>query len=397
MRGRLRYFCIVVVALLASATAAFAQEVVPDEPLMGSEAVPGDMPSVVSNPASDVTLPGDIGGVDGLFRILVIGDDLAGGFGAGVSRMIEGDDRFEVVNRFNEASGLARPELYDWSQATPKILATKEFDALLVHVGVNDRQPMRNATGRFEFRSKEWEAAYRQQVEALIAAAKASNATLYWLALPPMENASFDADMQYLNGIYRSVVTAKGGVFLDIRRSLAGPDGRYVDRGADETGSDRKLRARDGVAFLKQGNNRVGQLILAAIKAEVAKGSEPPEQDNIVVSLDAVAPQVVPVSVENLDAENGVVQISIDTGVPQFGQQGLEGEAIAFTPAVEDKATLPQAKPEATAVAEAATPVPVRKVIMAQSGSKAEMLFTQGLSPDPVNGRFDDFGTVAAP
>ncbi len=395
MRGRLRCCGIAVVALLAGATAAFAQDVVPDEPLMGSEAAPGDVPSLSGSPASDVSLPGDIGGLDGLFRILVIGDDLAGGFGAGVTRMIEGDDRFEVVNRFNEASGLARPELYDWSQATPKILATKEFDALLVHVGVNDRQSMRNTTGRAEFRSAEWEAAYRQQVEAILAAAKASNAMLYWLALPPMENASFDADMQYLNGIYRSVVETKGGVFLDLRRNFSAPNGSYLDRGADETGADRKLRARDGVAFLKQGNNRMGQLILAAIKAEVAKGSKLPAQDKVLVSLNAAAPQVLPPQVEIVGPGNGVGQISIETGMPQFGQQGLEGEAIAFTPAVEDKAVLP--KPQLAETDVAATPTAVRKVIIAQSGSKAEMLFTQGLSPDPVNGRFDDFGTVAAP
>lgn len=390
MWGFLRSWCVVGALLLICPSLSVAQEPKAEAPLMGSEAVPGDDVAVNASVDRDIEIPGQFGGTDGLFRILVIGDHLAGGFGAGVTRMVDGDERFEVVNRFNETSGLARPELYDWGQSTPKILATKEFDVLLVHVGVNDRQPMRGAEGRLEFRSGAWEAAYRQQIQAVLDAAKAANVEVFWLALPPMESAAFNSDMQYLNGLYRPIVTAKGGVFVDLQQNLSTPDGRYSDKGLDETGIARKLRSRDGIAFLKQGNNRMGQLILAAIKAEIAKDVETPEQEDVVVALDGGAPKTSLPQSLTTSAES-------DTP-PQFGQQGLEGEAIAFTPEPESTTDTPMAQVTMTqGVGGAASSLPLRKLILATKGSQSEILLTQGLSPDPVGGRFDDFGTVAAP
>ena len=77
--------------------------------------------------------------VDDTYRILVIGDALGGGLGAGLSRMAETEPRFEIVNRFQETSGLARPEVYDWPASLPKIMEGKEFNAVVVLLGAYDR------------------------------------------------------------------------------------------------------------------------------------------------------------------------------------------------------------------------------------------------------------------
>ena len=74
---------------------------------MGSEAS-------VDAVAPVVATPDGFGGADGIYRILVVGDSLAGGLGAGMARVVQDDPRYEIVNRFNELSGLARPEFYDW-------------------------------------------------------------------------------------------------------------------------------------------------------------------------------------------------------------------------------------------------------------------------------------------
>jgi uncharacterized protein len=89
-------------------------------------------------------------------RVLVIGDGLAGGLGAGLSRMAEADGAFEVVNRFQEASGLARPEVYDWSVYLPNIMQGKGFTDVVILIGTNDRQEIRSSNFRYAFNSPEW-------------------------------------------------------------------------------------------------------------------------------------------------------------------------------------------------------------------------------------------------
>jgi uncharacterized protein len=372
-------------AILCGATSVFAQQQPPslDEPLMGSEAEPNTV-SIVGTPQSSSGLPAGFGGVDGLYRILVIGDGLAGGFGAGVTRMIESDERFEVVNRFNEVSGLSRPELYDWTQAAPTLLATKPFDAVLIHLGLNDRQAIRTSGGRLSFKSDDWKKAYTQQVGRLLDGFRAANVRVYWVAVPPVANAELDADMQYLNAIFKTEVQARDQIFVDLRRDWTTPDGRFIDRGPDETGTERKLRSRDGITFMKQGNNRMGQLIVAAITSAEASGAPAPS---------AVAATGADVPATALPKPGTTVVL--DAGMPQFGQQGLDGEDITFTPKTENKVEPVVAVADASAgqtLAQGGA-----KAIVAARGSAAETLLVKGISPAPELGRFDDFGIIAAP
>lgn len=55
-----------------------------------------------------------------LTRLLVLGDAIGGGLGAGLIRMTQGGEQYEVTLRFNEQFGLSRPDIYDWSGTLPK-------------------------------------------------------------------------------------------------------------------------------------------------------------------------------------------------------------------------------------------------------------------------------------
>ena len=54
--------------------------------------------------------------------------------------------------RFNEESGLARPEVYDWPATVPKILASNAYDVIVVMLGANDRQTIRDGEQRYRLR-----------------------------------------------------------------------------------------------------------------------------------------------------------------------------------------------------------------------------------------------------
>jgi len=352
-----------------------AQNAPVQAPLMGSEAT--DDFAQAAAPANN-TPPG-FGGADGIYRVLVVGDALAGGLGAGMSRMIEADTRFEIVNRFNESSGLTRIEFYDWASAIPKITASKSFDAVVVLMGVNDRQDIRDGNARYVFRTANWEKSYRATVDRSLAAIQLAGAEVFWISLPPMADPTFDADMRYLSDIQKAQTEHAGGHFIDVRSYFVAADGSYVDRGADDTGVDRKLRARDGITFFKQGNNRFGQIVVGLIKNAALADEK------------AVVPVVAPVATQAAVVPPAAAVV-VPSTPPVFGQAGLDGEAIAFD-ANSVRASISQQPKLSEAINQAEQSTGQR--IRALAGSKAEKLLVEGQSTAAPLGRFDDFSVTA--
>jgi uncharacterized protein len=298
--------------------------------------------------------------IDDTYRVLVIGDALAGGLGAGLSRMAEFETEFEIVNRFQETSGIARPEVYNWAENLPNIMEDKDFKAVVVLLGANDRQSIRSGDFRYVFNTPDWLAAYKAQTAQLLDVLKAKKVKIFWVAIPPMGDALYDADMKILSALQKQEVEAKGGTFVDLRSAFLNPDGSYTDTGEDDTGEVRKLRARDGVTFFKQGNNRFGQLLLAEIKKDM--NASPVEG----------LPQSVIVMPPSIEA------------VPMFGQDMGDGKVSVFQP---EKLSAPEAARLA-----------INNTFVSRAdiapGSVAEKLFVAGEATPAPAGRFDDFSYV---
>ena len=333
-------------AVLAfSLSRAGAQEIVSGQPLIGSTATVAE-PAVENDQQTDG------------FYILAIGDALGGGLGAGLTRMVELEDGFNVTLRFNEESGIARPEVYDWSERLPKILDGKTYDAIVVLLGANDRQTIRSGDQRYEFNTPEWIAAYKVQTDRILDALMVGGSKVYWISIPPMGDAYYQAAMQDVAQIQKERVEAKGAVFVEIRPAFLDANGKYTDTGTDETGIVRKLRGRDGVSFFKQGNNRLAQLVLAAIKKG---GTEKPATEQ-------------PAIAEITLAEPGH---AAEPMVPLFSQLGSDSNEASFRPEIIGGGA------GSTALQALAAP-----------GSSAEKLFVAGQSDKSPPGRADDFSVT---
>jgi hypothetical protein len=344
-------FLLIVLLLTGCCVKPKAQE---NTPVIGSEATAQDQAA-----QDQATQPAAQG-----FKVLIVGDALAGGMGAGLDRMAAaGNVTVRVVNRFNESSGLARPEIYDWAAAVGTIVPGKDYTTAIVLIGSNDRRDIRTASGTLTFNSPEWIAQYKVRVDALIDALKAQNLNVIWMGAPPMGEAAYDADMQAITAVQKEEALAKGAQFVDLRSPFLGPDGAYADRGPDDTGADRKLRQNDGYTFLKVGNNRLGQIALAALQG---------------------SPAVVPVAAGQVDGGTTplAVQPPADEG-PVFGQSDANGMEVAQNGS-ELKAAVDANQLAAVAAASSSIGV------AAKAGSSADKLFTIGLADKAPAGRFDD-------
>lgn len=338
------FFGMAIGSLVWSSALAHAQTTI-NVPIMGSQSTEATVQQAI----------------DDTYRILVIGDALAGGLGAGLSRMAEFETEFEIVNRFQEVSGIARPEVYDWAENLPNIMEDKNFNAVVVLLGANDRQSIRSGDLKYVFNTPDWLTAYKAQTDRLLDVLKAKNIKIFWVAIPPMGDALYDADMKILTSLQKQEVEAKGGIFVDLRSDFLNADGTYTDTGKDDTGEVRKLRARDGVTFFKQGNNRFGQLLLASIKK----------------NMDANPAEGLPQSVIVMPPP------SIET-FPMFGQDMGDGKVAVFQP---DKL----ATPESAKLTINNTSISRADIA---PGSLAEKLFVQGEAAPAPAGRFDDFSYV---
>jgi uncharacterized protein len=338
-------------ALVFASVGALAQE-----PQMGSEG------TVTQSAASDA-LQG-FGGTDGVFRFVVVGDVLAKGLGAGLTRLTTIDQRFETVNRFNESSGLARVEVYDWTVALPKILTASEVDGVVVLIGTNDRQPIRVGEQRFEFGTPEWTAAYEARVDGLLGVIKAAGAKAFWVNLPPMAKPNFDADMKVISDLQSARVVAAGVNFIDIRPIFSSADGAMLWQDTDPNGNPRRLRTREGIAFTRQGNDVVADVVMKAMLAAVSEDAPK-------------LPDAAPV-------------VATEAATPMFGQAGIDDVAMAI-----DAKTIEREKPAPKAVV-VSVPQNTQFNFVPEPNSSAEQLYRDGVTTTAPVGRFDDFSAVVA-
>jgi uncharacterized protein len=210
-----------------------------------------------------------IGAAQETYQLFVFGDSLAAGLFSGMSRMAEGDLRIAIDGRFKDDSGLARPEFYDWAAALPKIHERREIDIAVILLGSNDGQDIRTVSGPIAFSTPEWASTYAQRVDDIISLLKNKGIAIYWVELPPMGPAPLEAEAGYVATVQRDRALREKIRYVETRKVFSDINGRYTDQGADPTGKVTRLRSRDGIHFLKSGNNKLAMLVLETIRRDI--------------------------------------------------------------------------------------------------------------------------------
>ena len=367
-------------AVLLCAVPAAAQTA--NDPIMGSSAsdaatppAPADQPDQPDQPDPAEQPPPTAD--HHIVEILSLGDALGGGLGAGLARVSEPSGNYDVSIRLNEESGLARPEVYDWVATVPKILEGNAYDVIVVMLGANDRQTIRDGdSARYDFGTPEWTTAYTRQVNLLLDQLAAAKARVIWVAPPPMREPDYDAAMKTIAAVQKEQVEKRGMTFLDLRPQLTSANGTYTDSTTDGAANIVKLRGRDGISFFKAGNNLMAQKVLAAIEADAP------------LAADDTSDSPATEKTSRLDSPetNKTDSEAKPDAVPLFGQAVMDAEPYTVQPeGVTANAILLAAGdlgPEAAL-----------KTLrdLAPTGSGAERLFKAGNPETAPAGRPDDF------
>jgi hypothetical protein len=347
--------------------------------------------------------------------IVVLGDANADWLAYGLEDAFAEKPELNVVRKHRTDSGLIRYDARregDWAQAAREIIAAEKPKFIIMMIGNNDRQAIREkapaparppagkpgaavpqqppaqatapavpadpeqqppgppATGEqaspnatpdqsrtvwysWEFHSEKWEIAYIKRVDATIAALKSSGVPVIWVGLPSQRGAKGSADSSYLNEIYRSRAEKAGITYVDIWDGFVDDGGRFSFQGPDYEGQIRRLRSGDGVYFTKFGARKLALYVEREIQRQLVNHPTP-------VALPSPADAVTPAA----NAKPGA-----------SSQRPSVGPVIPLTtPAVSSDELLGGSKSRPAA-----------------SDASATRVLTKGETITPPNGRADDF------
>lgn len=238
-------------------------------PIRKNRNQPAPAPDVAAAPPVEEVQPKD----PKARKILVIGDFVAGGIAWGLDQAFADEPKLAVLDESNPASGLVRIDFYDWNKALPDLLNREKPDLVVLAVGANDRQQMRDGTKRIAIRTDGWEKAYQQRVAGIADTLKVYGRPYFLVSTPPVRSTATANDMVYINGLLKSGVAGTNGHFIDIWNGFADENGQYISSGPDVDGQPRQLRTGDGINFTRAGKRKLAFYVEREIRKQPGFGS----------------------------------------------------------------------------------------------------------------------------
>ncbi|MBM3692395.1 MAG: DUF459 domain-containing protein [Actinobacteria bacterium] len=195
--------------------------------------------------------------------VWVGGDSLAVTPGQSFVAAIPGTEVAVVVGNAVDgrvATGLARPELFNWPQHMLEVIAQDDPDVVVLTLGSNDDQILTGDRGVGPFGSGPWIDEYRRRIGGMMDTVTADRGrTLVWLGVPIMRNEErSETRYRVINDIIREEATKRPGrvFYVDLY------DRFTVDGGYADFVDGVQVRTPDGIHFSRDGGNAVAQMVI---------------------------------------------------------------------------------------------------------------------------------------
>jgi len=206
--------------------------------------------------------------------VIIMGDSMANDMSTPLTRDAEQRAITPISTVYKAATGLARPDEYNWPAKATKVLAKENPELVVVQFGGNDGQDMGFEDGtHITFGTDEWVAEYARRVGIMMDIVSGPwQRPVVWVGLPIPRSSKVADRFEVLNGIYKSEAALRPNVtFVDIYRTFADKDGDYADYLRDADGKDVRLRASDGIHMTLEGAEREASKVLPALEQALAK------------------------------------------------------------------------------------------------------------------------------
>ena len=201
-----------------------------------------------------------IPGEEDPLEMYVGGDSISRDLGEGLARVTPASVvRIDLDPR--PATGLSRPDFFDWSQHLAGVLTESRPDVIVVLFGANDFQNVEHEGRILDRFGDEWLDLYRQRVDRIMILLSQPDTQTIWVGQPPVREARLSGGLERLNTVYAEVAALHRQVtYLDTWALFSDDEGGYVDE-IDGV----RLRREDGVHLTVEGGNRLAEAVWDAI------------------------------------------------------------------------------------------------------------------------------------
>lgn len=225
-------------------------------------------------------------------KIAVVGDSLADALAAGMEADPGLKADLVIRTKTVSASGLVREDFHDWPKAITGLVAESPgFAALVVMVGLNDKQVIRAGDTTLEPLTEPWREAYRKRIDAVIQVAQVARVPLIWVGMPIVRAPKLSADLASFNDMIRDRVTASGETYVDVFDGFADQSGGFTATGPDVIGDIVRLRGPDGIHFTPAGQRKLAFFVEKPLRKRIGE-TQPVDASASVASLPGSPPEI---------------------------------------------------------------------------------------------------------
>lgn len=204
----------------------------------------------------------------GELRIGVFGDSMADGLWAALYRDLHGEKGVTVTQFSAVSTGLSRYDYVDIQAKTARQLSETPVDAAVVMFGTNDAQGISLDGVIHDFGTPGWKAAYGKRIDDLVGLLRSRDVAVYWVGLPKMKRAGFDAKMAVINAVVRERMAALGVPLIETTGVTADAAGEYAAYLPGTNGRPQLMRANDGIHMTMAGYRRLGAPVAERLKRD---------------------------------------------------------------------------------------------------------------------------------
>ncbi len=208
--------------------------------------------------------------------VLLVGDSMMAAYlASAIAQGLAGDPQVRIVQAHREATGLARPDVFDWPSVVPDLLQAHQPRLIVCTFGGNDAQRVRASGGVLEYGGDAWDELYHGRVRAMMQALAGTDADVLWLGLPPMRATRYDRRMRHLNTIFADEARQLARVTFQETASAVGDEsGEFAAYRRDPDGTLVRARMEDGVHYASGGAQAVAARVVGWVRAKLDERAE---------------------------------------------------------------------------------------------------------------------------
>jgi hypothetical protein len=172
------------------------------------------------------------------------------------------------------ATGLERPDVFNWYTHVADELHTLRPDAVVVDFGGNDDHAYMTGLPKNVtidgFGTATWRREYRRRVGGMMDEIARTGAFVIWIGLPIVRSPSETQDFDKINAVVESEARMRPGrvAFIDTYATFASDSGGFAQYLEDASGNQVLVRAPDGVHFEPAGGAIIARMVLHALNEQ---------------------------------------------------------------------------------------------------------------------------------